>query len=219
MGSTPGWSYGYVPTAGEWNLWWSNKQDNLGFTPLNVAGGTMLGLLNVPASTSAGAEINLAPGSAPSVPNVGDLWTTTAGLFVQSTLGTVGPLGYANRIDVVKRGVSFAAGGVDILLSISLPAGIPSYSFSNVRLANATAPLTTGSIGLYTGSAAGGTAIVSSTALNITSIAGNTVGNLQTFAINSSTTQTYNFTTVYLHITGGTGSASAADLIVEIFLN
>jgi hypothetical protein len=26
-GSNPGWTYDYVPTAGEWNLWWSNKQD------------------------------------------------------------------------------------------------------------------------------------------------------------------------------------------------
>jgi hypothetical protein len=26
-GSNPSWDYGYVPTAGEWNQWWSKKQD------------------------------------------------------------------------------------------------------------------------------------------------------------------------------------------------
>jgi hypothetical protein len=218
MGSTPGWTYGYVPTAGEWNYWWSFKQDNLGFTPLNIAGGTMLGLLSVPASTSAGAEINLTPGSAPSAPNVGDLWTTTAGLFVQASFGTLGPLNTSSRIEIVTRGVSFQTGGIDVLLSISVPFGIPSYTFTAVRLANATAPLTTGSIGLYTGSAAGGTAIVSSTALNITSISGNTNGNQQTFTPNNNTTQTFNLTAVYLHITGGIGSAATADIIIEIFL-
>jgi len=74
--------------------------------------------------------------------------------------------------------------------------------------------LTTGSIGVFTGSAAGGTAVVASTALNITSIAGNTSGNSQILTIASP--QTFNVTQVYVHITGST--AATADVLVEILL-
>lgn len=217
MGSSPGWTYGYVPTAGEWNLWWSNKQDNLGFTPLNSAGGTMLGLLNIQASTTAGADLNLAPGSAPTAPNNGDVWTTTAGLFYEASGVTYGPLLSSPRLSVIKRGISFQS-ATDILLSFQLPNGIPSYFIAQAHIANASAPLTTGSIGLYTGSGAGGTAIVSSTALNITTISGNTSGNMMGLTVIGTTTQSFNATTLYFHITGGVGSAVTADLILELFL-
>jgi len=139
MGSAPGWSYGYVPTAGEWNLWWSNKQDNLGYTPLSLAGGTMTGLLITAAPAPAGANFNLSPGVAPTAPNNGDLWTTAAGLFVETNGATWGPLLGSPRLSVIKRGVSFQS-AADILLSIPVPNGFPSYYFAQIRVANARGP-------------------------------------------------------------------------------
>lgn len=50
------------------------------------------GELEVPAATTARASLNMAHGAAPTTPNDGDMWTTTAGLFVRINGVTVGPL-------------------------------------------------------------------------------------------------------------------------------
>ncbi len=93
--STPNFSYGQVPTAGMWNGAFASKQDLLGFVPLNRAGGTMLGRLTMAPSTVNGAGLNLPPGVAPGLPNNGDLWTTTVGLFARINNITVGPFAVA----------------------------------------------------------------------------------------------------------------------------
>lgn len=56
-----------------------------------LAANTFTGKQTVPASASGGAGLNLPHGSAPSAPGDGDLWTTTAGLFVRANGVTVGP--------------------------------------------------------------------------------------------------------------------------------
>lgn len=50
------------------------------------------GKLNLGASASASATFNIPHGAAPSSPANGDMWTTTAGLFVRVNGSTVGPL-------------------------------------------------------------------------------------------------------------------------------
>ena len=92
MGSSPNWTYRYVPTAGEWNGWWAAKQDDLGYTPVNQAGDTMSGPLVLYGSTPDAAGVTVSPGVAPSSPVDGDLWLTSAGLYVQVNGSTVGPL-------------------------------------------------------------------------------------------------------------------------------
>lgn len=47
------------------------------------------GLTSIPASAAGGARLNLAPGTAPSAPNNGDLWTTAAGVFARLGGATV----------------------------------------------------------------------------------------------------------------------------------
>lgn len=89
--SNPGLIYGQIPTAGQWNSYFSAKQDALGFTPVNIAGSTMTGLLTTVASTNTSAGLNIPPGAPPSSPNNGDVWTTASGLFAQINGGTVGP--------------------------------------------------------------------------------------------------------------------------------
>jgi hypothetical protein len=56
-------------------------------------GGTLTSELVTVASASGSAGFNLAPGTAPSAPNNGDCWTTSAGLFCQINGSTVGPMG------------------------------------------------------------------------------------------------------------------------------
>jgi hypothetical protein len=81
-----------ILTAGQWNGCFAAKQDGLGFVPMNQAGGTFTGEIFVMPSSATNAGINLAPGVAPSVPRNGDVWVTTAGMYVQIAGVTVGPL-------------------------------------------------------------------------------------------------------------------------------
>lgn len=97
--TSPNLSYGQVPTAGQWNGFLSSKQDLLNYTPLNRAGGTMSGKLNTNPSTINGAGFSVPFGIAPSVPSNGDIWTTTAGLFVRLNGVTIGPLVQAGAAD------------------------------------------------------------------------------------------------------------------------
>lgn len=47
----------------------------------------------LPAATAGAASLNLPPGTAPTSPANGDMWATSAGLFVRVAGVTVGPLG------------------------------------------------------------------------------------------------------------------------------
>lgn len=93
--SSPGFSYGQVPTAGQWNAAFASKQDRLTFSPLNQAGGTMTGRLQTAPSTINAAGFAVLPGVAPTAPSNGDIWVTSTGLFVRvngqtATLPTIG---------------------------------------------------------------------------------------------------------------------------------
>lgn len=111
MGSTPNWSYSYVPTAAEWNLWWGKKQDELGFTPLNAAGGSMSGKLTTFGSSAAQAGLRVFPGTAPTTPLDGDIWLTALGLFIRAGGITTGPLfgpGNITANDIAYNAYTFA---------------------------------------------------------------------------------------------------------------
>jgi hypothetical protein len=53
---------------------------------------TFTGLQTMAAATTAGAGLNLPQGTAPTSPNNGDFWTTSAGAYVRINGTTVGPL-------------------------------------------------------------------------------------------------------------------------------
>lgn len=74
---------GAVLTAAQWNACFQAKQDAFGFIPLNRAGGVMTGPLITFASTTTNAGLRVPHGTAPTTPTNGDVWTTTAGMFVR----------------------------------------------------------------------------------------------------------------------------------------
>lgn len=90
--SNPGLTKGQVPTAAQWNSYFSAKQDVLGYVPLNVAGGTMTGRLVTTAPGATVAGLNLTPGTAPGSPVDGDLWVTSSGFFARVNGTTIGPI-------------------------------------------------------------------------------------------------------------------------------
>ncbi|MGO4560963.1 hypothetical protein [Rhizobiales bacterium 3FA27D7] len=98
MSWNPNWSYGFVPTTAQWNNAFGNKQDNLDYTPLNQAGGTMVGKLSIAASTAQSSGFRLYQGVAPANPNNGDMWLASTGLFIQVNNVSVGPLVAGNSI-------------------------------------------------------------------------------------------------------------------------
>jgi hypothetical protein len=71
------------------NLAAITRQLNEGLTFVPIAGGTMTGPLVTVASASGAAGLNIPHGTAPSSPNNGDVWTTTAGLFARINGATV----------------------------------------------------------------------------------------------------------------------------------
>lgn len=66
------------------------------------AGITFGNRLLTPASTTSYAGLNIPHGSAPSSPANGDMWTTTAGLYIRINNGTIGPLGSGGAGDTFK---------------------------------------------------------------------------------------------------------------------
>jgi hypothetical protein len=90
--TNPGLTKGQVLTAGQWNALFASKQDYLGAPPCIVNGCTMVGKLVTAPSTTSSAGLNIPAGAAPTSPGNGDIWTTTAGVFVQINGATVGPL-------------------------------------------------------------------------------------------------------------------------------
>lgn len=81
--TSPGWSYGYVPTVAQWNAVFAAKQDYLGAPPLLLSGGTMSGRIVTAASNTSRAGINFPAGVAPSAPIDGDMWATTTALLAR----------------------------------------------------------------------------------------------------------------------------------------
>lgn len=61
-------------------------------TGVNYSFRASSGLMSLPASTTTRSSFRIAHGSAPSSPVDGDIWTTTAGLYVRINGATVGPL-------------------------------------------------------------------------------------------------------------------------------
>lgn len=86
--TSPGWSYGFTPTAQQWNAAFAAKQDYLGYRPINSAGDSMRGRLSLTPSTTAGAGVNIGVGAAPLAPKDGDLWVSSIGMFYRAA-GTI----------------------------------------------------------------------------------------------------------------------------------
>jgi hypothetical protein len=109
--SPAGIAYGQVPTSGQWNLYFSRKADYLGAPSCITTGCIMTGeIITNPSSTSS-AGLNIGAGIAPTFPNNGDVWTTSAGMYVRINGSTVGPLLSTLSISSLTFGAHLTAGG------------------------------------------------------------------------------------------------------------
>lgn len=117
--TSPNLTFGQVLTPAQWNQLFINKQDTLGFVPLNTSGGVMLGRLVTAPPSSTTSGFNLTPGTTPGSPANGDLWVTSVGIFAQVNGATVGPLAGAVS-------ASFAATSP---IKVTFPASVVTYAF------------------------------------------------------------------------------------------
>lgn len=83
---------GVVLTAAQWNYCFAIKNDTLGYTPLNLAGGTMTGPLITAPSVVGASGFNIPNGTAPTSPNAGDIWGVGPVLFAAPTAANPGQI-------------------------------------------------------------------------------------------------------------------------------
>jgi hypothetical protein len=219
--SSPGWGYGYVPTAAEWNAAFAAKQDYLG-TPACATGGcTMTGELITVLSSTAQSGFNVPPGAAPTSPNNGDLWSTSTGFYFQVNGATAGPVSQDTifNIQVPPVTVNFNVANTDTLIAIpALPAGYTRYMVTNVVISNASHTLTTATFGVFNAASAGGAALVAAaTAITVSSATDGAANNAQATAGVTTVTMTLaSFQTIYFRV--GTAEGSAATASVSLIL-
>lgn len=115
--TSPNLSQGQVLTPGQWNNLFASKQDNLGYTPLNSAGGVVLGRLVTAPPSAATSGLNLTPGSTPGSPANGDLWVTTSGFFAEVNGVTIGPIGGATSSSFANTSP----------ITLGFPSGVVTY--------------------------------------------------------------------------------------------
>lgn len=109
---------GAVLTAAQWNQCFANKQNSLGFVPVNKSGDSMLGRLTMLQSTGSGSGFNIPQGSAPSSPNNGDVWTTISGMYARINGATIGPF----------AGASASTFAATAPISVTFPLGVVTYA-------------------------------------------------------------------------------------------
>lgn len=163
--TSPNLTKGQVLTAGQWNNLFAGKQDTLGYTPMNSAGGVFTGRVVTSAPGASLAGLNLTPGTAPGAPVNGDVWVTSAGMFVRVNGSTIGPLASSASVSVTV-GSTPILGGTTTRVLFDNAGQLGEYSISGTgNVAMTTSPaFTTPSLGVATGT---------SLAINGCSLSGN----------------------------------------------
>ena len=141
MGSNPGWSYGYVPTAGEWDAWWAKKFDDPGISPgvvsalvagINVAGG--LPTLNSGAHLSSSMVSGTATNDSAATGILGQIITSNI------TSGSAVPLTSGSAANITS--ISLTAGDWDVFGWVSTnPAGSTTTTILQAGISTTTANL------------------------------------------------------------------------------
>jgi hypothetical protein len=152
-------------------------------------------------------------GSAPANSLAGNNTNTTATITYLTTSLINAMIQPQNLVSVMTQANLAVVANTDIAVSIILPSGTSNYLVSSLRLANASSPMTSGAVALFTAAAGGGVQIMVSTDVSIT-VAVSASGNTQTINTTNPTSQATNVTTLYVRVMA---SCSAnADLLINI---
>ena len=217
--TSPNWYSGYIPSTAQFNAAFASKQDLLGFTPINPSGGTMTGRFVTAAPTATLGGFNLTPGSPPSAPANGDIWTTSTGAFAR-----IGGVTYqinqnSSRVSTSAIAVDFNTAG-DNAIPIKLPVWATRYIVDSVRISNASHTLVTATAGVFTAASGGGVAVVTAaSAITVSATADATNNNAQAMTINNSNTESYLLASqpnLYFRIGTPEGVAATANVTISV---
>jgi hypothetical protein len=152
----------------------------------------------------------------PSGANLASALTTPLPASKGGTGGTATPMVLA----AAASAVNFNSANTDTAISIALPSGFTRYQVTAVRIAGASASLSTSTFGLFTATGGGGTAIIGAgTANTITSSADGTNNNSMTTSPATANTQAYTvsgFPTLYFRVGTPQGSAATANVTLVV---
>jgi hypothetical protein len=113
-------------------------------------------------------------------------------------------------------GVNFNSANTDNALTITLPTGVTRYAVAGVRINNASASISTATIGVFTSTGGGGQTIAANQAITVTATATDTNNNTMSLTLTNGNTMAYNDATLQVRIGTAQGSAATADVIVDI---
>lgn len=216
--SCPAFYYGKILTPAEWQACFNAKQDALGYTPVNRAGDSMAGKLNITASTTSAAGIVLAPGTAPTTPAAGAMWTTSTGGFFGYINSQTVWLSQPSARMIASATVDFNATG-DTEIPITLPPGFTRYLVKAVRITGADHDLTTATAGVFTAASGGGVTVVTgASAISVSSSADATNNNAQSMTVIDADTRSYTVATqpsLFFDIGTAEGAAATGTVIIE----
>ena len=118
----------------------------------------------------------------------------------------------------VLEDVNFNSANTDNTVAINLPGDVTQYVVNSVRIAKASASISTATLGVFTAAAAGGQTIAANQAITVTQTATDTNNNTMSLTLTNANTEAYNDTTLFVRVGTAQGSAATADVIVTIHL-
>lgn len=151
----------------------------------------------------------------PSIDLAGNDLTVNSISVRASTPGSAGTFERGPAYYVLK-GVNMNSATTDNSLTIQLPTGVSRYAVSSVWLNNASASISTATIGVFTAASAGGQTIAADQAITVTATATATNNNAQSLTLTHASTEAYSSTTLFVRVGTPQGSAATADVIVTV---
>jgi hypothetical protein len=185
--------------------------DAMTFTNASIVTGTRCFVQNFSTIYTLSASTTYLPGNSACVrqsfgnyvTNTPSIWNPSDGGTGQTSAGTAGQVLTSNGSiyqptdpGVQKscfRNVDFSQANHDNQITINSPTS--TYAIFRIFIANASASLTTATLGVFSATGGGGTPIITATAVTVATNAANTNNNMQAIYVGS-TTQSWNFTTL-----------------------
>jgi len=145
-------------------------------------------------------------------------------LMLTSTPAAIAQLGNTSysvsTINFVITGVNFNSANTDNAINISLPTGFTRYLINSVRTVNCTGTLNAVTIGVFTATGGGGTAVVTGgSGVGVTTGSDTTNGNAGANTVNNPNTLAYKLTdvpTIYYRVQNAQGTATTGTVILQI---
>lgn len=146
--------------------------------------------------------------------------SATAGNVTQTLSAQTGVVAVTQDIGTIRyriTGVNFNSANTDNAMTITLPTGVSRWSVTRVMLTNASASISTATVGVFTSTGGGGQTIAANQAITVTASAADTNNNMMQLTLTNANSMAYNDTTIQVRVGTAQGSAATADIVLDIY--